>query len=206
MSSSWRRTTGVDRRPFAGPLVARCLRERVAVSLLRAESDAIARFGDHQSEPQDRLDSTRPDRASDSFRFRGHLTHPDSAADRGPPHAQNAAHEADSGQQTLDQEIEGSNPSSPAIYPTGSGPGNSPHHMWWFGAGRAWRGLQEGAPRCADVHLIRRIAKLGVRGSIGSRDPEVRVKPLLVDMCGPRSHVATAPLSGQVRAGDGDCR
>jgi hypothetical protein len=40
--------------------------------------------------------------ASDSFRD-GHLTHPDSAADGGPPHAQNAAREPDSGEQTLDQ-------------------------------------------------------------------------------------------------------
>jgi hypothetical protein len=59
--------------------------------------------------------------ASNSFRD-GHLTHPDSAVDRGPPHAQIAAREADSGQQTLDQEIEGPNPSSPASYPTGSDP------------------------------------------------------------------------------------
>ena len=49
---------------------------------------------------------------------------------------------------TLDQEIEGSNPSSPASYPTGSGPGTSDHHIWWFRAARAWRGLQEGATRC----------------------------------------------------------
>jgi len=33
----------------------------------------------------------------------GHLTHPDSAADGGPPHAQIVAREADSGQQILDQ-------------------------------------------------------------------------------------------------------
>ena len=57
---------------------------------------------------------------------------------------------------TLDQEIEGSNPSSPASYPTGSGPGDSrPPHLV-VSCGRAWRGLQEGAARCREVHLIRR--------------------------------------------------
>src|SRR4029079_1166642 len=56
---------------------------------------------------------------------------------------------------TLDQEIEGSNPSSPASYPAGSGPADPDHHIWWFLARRVWRGLQEGATRCAEVHLIR---------------------------------------------------
>ena len=37
----------------------------------------------------------------------------------------------------------------------GSGPREFLTHIWWFRAGRAWRGLQEGTPRCAEVHLIR---------------------------------------------------
>ena len=46
------------------------------------------------------------------------------------------------GHLTLDQEIEGSNPSSPARYPSGSGPGNSPQCVRWFRAEGAWLGLQ----------------------------------------------------------------
>ena len=34
-------------------------------------------------------------------------------------------------------------------------PADPDHHIWWFGAQNAWRGLQAGAARCADVHLIR---------------------------------------------------
>ncbi len=29
------------------------------------------------------------------------------------------------------------------------------YHIWWLRARRAWRGLQEGATKCAEVHLIR---------------------------------------------------
>jgi hypothetical protein len=136
---------GRPRRPLAellgqrddDPLGAADVAEPVAVLVLGQLTDE---FGGQGLTPRQRLpwvslvahpalagrgalELSRPDRATDSFRFRnghlthfgdGQLTHPDSAADGGPPHAQIVAREPDSDQQTLDREIEGSNPSSPA--------------------------------------------------------------------------------------------
>jgi hypothetical protein len=73
---------------------------------------------------------------------------------------------------TLDQEIEGSNPSSPAILTSGRDRRTPDHHIWWFRAGSAWRGLRRCSPGSTlrrspdspdrDVHLTARS---------GSRDP-----------------------------------
>jgi hypothetical protein len=93
-------------------------------------------------------------RSPDSVRH----VQPDCLPDRqnpSPRHAQIAPTNGRNVGSPLDQEIEGSNPSSPASYPTGSGPVHPDRRIWWLSAGRAWRGLDEGAPKCAEVHLIR---------------------------------------------------
>jgi hypothetical protein len=112
-----------------------CPRRVREINALSLVAPRPSRLGGQLSHPvsRGRLDSPRQGNrlfpflewASDSFRD-GHLTHPDSVADGGLPHAQIAAREPDSGQLTLDQEIEGSNPSSPA----------SSSYLWKPGHGR----------------------------------------------------------------------
>ena len=63
-----------------------------------------------------------------------------------PRHAQTAPTMDEDVGSPLDQEIEGSNPSSPAIPPSGRDRGLPDHHIWWF------------LIRLLDVHLICRVA------------------------------------------------
>ena len=105
-----------------------------------------------------------------------------------------AAREPDSDRQTLDQEIEGSNPSSPAI-PTSRRDRRTPgHHIWCSRAGRASRGLQIGSPemrRCAPDSTSERLPD--------SRDGHVHLMPRTARR-DPRRHRFDAVVAASVAA------